>query len=597
VDALTPIPQAPPEGSGVGVPVLVGGEDLQDSAATLVSYPSDGGPREVLLATVNEEAEAKLMEALAVSGTTMVPVQTQQQITGRLPLDEEKELYEKVAKAAKSVNDKLGKGVDIPEHTKQYWQEAKQAVFAVADDPDATDDEKVMASYYAGQLGVIHASMTDPAVGKVPFVDAHQVDGTVTVTTYVPAPDMDATGLPAILRDAGRISPHLDADTGISSWDGKSRKSAHGKEYLIDLGDGYSAVYRPYAANDPAQHEFSLRGQLEVHAPTGAGHGEELVQRLGQLHLVNRPMTAAEGEWTYLCNNITAQSLGGNADVSAAVATAKHLEDLQLQEIFHAKAHQAVGLDEAGLHKLARDFQLEAAARCLPKKVRMVRSAVAKATGFASGTDLAESPGYDPLPKRSGGWLTWGRFDVTGKSGEVKEAWKGKRLACQLSSSTDMASLFTTGVFASTERRQLLGVSSGTGMSESEDKKSGGANSVFLRVRYAHAMSGPALIWDDPTTLLSRSDYYAYDGDHFGSLNPKSGKSTSGMTRDPLKIAQHSAHNNEIMFRHGLDLLGAEAPSRIVCSSSKQRQQLLSLFADRGITHLGGKPVDQIVKA
>jgi hypothetical protein len=28
VDALTPIPQAPPEGSGVGVPVLVGGEDL-----------------------------------------------------------------------------------------------------------------------------------------------------------------------------------------------------------------------------------------------------------------------------------------------------------------------------------------------------------------------------------------------------------------------------------------------------------------------------------------------------------------------------------------------------------------------------------------
>src|SRR5258708_3658455 len=81
---------------------------------------------------------------------------------------------------------------------------------------------------------------------------------------------------PATLRDAGRINPSLDA-TGISSWDGKSRTSAHGKEYLVDLGDGYSAVYRPYAANDPAQHEFSLRGQLEVHAPTGAGHGEELV--------------------------------------------------------------------------------------------------------------------------------------------------------------------------------------------------------------------------------------------------------------------------------------------------------------------------------
>ena len=69
---------------------------------------------------------------------------------------------------------------------------------------------------------------------------------------------------------------------------------ANGKEYAIDLGDGWSAVYRPYAANDPGSTEFSMRGQLEVHAPVGAGHGKQLVDRLEQLHLVNAPMTAAE---------------------------------------------------------------------------------------------------------------------------------------------------------------------------------------------------------------------------------------------------------------------------------------------------------------
>lgn len=97
-DALTPVPEAPPEGAAAGIPVLAGGEDLIDSTLTLMSYASPGGPREVLLATVTEDAEAKLMDALGVSDEKMVPVQVQQEVTGRLPLDEQKQLHELVAK-------------------------------------------------------------------------------------------------------------------------------------------------------------------------------------------------------------------------------------------------------------------------------------------------------------------------------------------------------------------------------------------------------------------------------------------------------------------------------------------------------------------
>jgi hypothetical protein len=39
-DALISVPDAPPEGVAAGVPVLVGGEDLADSAATLIAYAS-----------------------------------------------------------------------------------------------------------------------------------------------------------------------------------------------------------------------------------------------------------------------------------------------------------------------------------------------------------------------------------------------------------------------------------------------------------------------------------------------------------------------------------------------------------------------------
>jgi hypothetical protein len=593
---LTPVPDAPPAGVATGTPILVGGEDFLNSQAVLVSYNSSGGPREVLLAHVSEDAESKLLDALTISGTKMIDVEVEEQVKERLDLDKDNQLAELVTAATTSVQHKLKTGSAMSEASIQKHQKALEAVQAVLDSPGLSDDEKAMAQHYLDQVNLVGEKINNGGAPMAYFAPyTHEVTKMVTKQIPAPADEPESGTLAAQLRDASRIKATLAPQTGESSWDGEQRSHATGKEYVIDLGEGWSAVYRPYAANDPHSTEFSMRGQLEVHAPVGAGHGKELVERLEQLNLVNKPMTAAEGEWTYLSNNLTAQGLGKVTGVQKALATAKGLEDLQVQELVHQRAESLIGLSEDELHYQVKRIQLEAAQTVLPKKVAVLREAVAKASGFDSGDALVASPGYTPTPRVSGGWLTWSRFDVTGQGEKIKEAFVGRSLTHSIGSG-NMLDLFSTGVLASTEKRTVMGIGSGVGMSEYQDKHTGGANSVFLRVADTPSHgAGGQLIWDDPSVLMRRADYYAYNGDQYGISPDK--KKISGLTRDPLKIATHTSSDNEIMFRDGIDLLGAEAPSRIMCKNMTERANLLELFKTRGVTHLGGKPVEDVVQS
>src|SRR5205823_6682921 len=118
-DAAVPVPQAGEPGNVAGVPLLVGGADLVDSVATVISYEGPGGPREVLHATVSEAAEGKLLEALALSEEKLVPITVEKEIDGRLPMDEQHQLFDQVEKAVKSVNHHLKSGDLVPPHTKE----------------------------------------------------------------------------------------------------------------------------------------------------------------------------------------------------------------------------------------------------------------------------------------------------------------------------------------------------------------------------------------------------------------------------------------------------------------------------------------------
>lgn len=600
-DAAVPVPQAGEPGNIAGVPLLVGGADLVDSVATVISYEGLGGSREVLHATVSEAAEGKLLEALALSEEKLVPIAVEKEIDGRLPMDEQHQLFDQVEKSVKSVNHHLKTGDTVPPHTKEAMGTLTAQLEQLQADPATTEDEKAMLAHYQAAAEQVTERLADGYAvqyaegGKVPQILPYQVAQKVTVTEYIPAPaeEIPEGLLPARVRGATRIQPTISG--GESTWDGKARSNAHGKEYVVDLGDGYTAVYRPYAAADGQGPDFSQRGTLEITAPTGGGHVPELVNRLGQLNLVNRPMSAAEGEWAYLTRNVWAQQLDGHKAVADALAQADGLEDA-LQEVLVAeRAHEAIGMGEKELVGFAKHIRLEAEAKALPEKVRLVRDAVAKVVGVGSGEALIASAGYDPTPRRSGGWLVWDRFDVAKDPKAVHAAFGSRGLVHHLTGRNLLDVLRNGGALASTERRRIMGAGTGTGMSESADMKTGGARSVFLRVG-SKPGHGPAFYWDDPSRLLRRADWYAYPSDHFGSINPSSSHSTSGQTRNPITVAGFNGGSNEVMFRDGIDLLGAEAPTSIVCGGAAERAKVLELLGQLGVHELGGRAVEEVVK-
>ena len=601
-EALIAVPDLAPLGAPNGTALLVGGADLDESLATLFAYqhPVTGDPVEVLHATVDPAAEAKLLDALSLSDQQLVAVETATTLNGRTPLDITEGFAEKLTVAAKSINHHLKDATPIPAHTTSAVTNLQTTLTALAATTSAATDVEMLDHYQTicSEL----AARCDPAWatgytagGKTGPVTAFEVHGPATITSWVPAPlDEPAPGkLATGLRNATRPAPTLTA-AGVSVWDGTTRTTSTGKEYVIDLGDGYQAIYRPHQTSSSADAvDYTLRGQLELHAPTGGmvGHGPELVNRLGQLNLVNRAMTAGEGEWTYLRRNIIAQDLQQHSAVAAAVAAADGLDDAAEQGLFTERAHQAAGMNDRQLHRFARQLRLDAETVALPAKVKLVRQAVATATGFASGDALASSAGYQPTPTVSHGWLTWSRFDVTAIPATVTGACGGKVLYHRVTAS-NLATILATGSLVSTERRHLMGTAHGLGMSEAADKKSGGATSVFLRL--GKPAGGPALVWDNPAGMLSRADWYGYNGDHYGALNPT--HNTTGLTRDPATVAAFTATNNEIMFRHGIDLLhGPHPPTRIITASPKERTSLLDQLAANGVTHIGSRPVKDVI--
>jgi hypothetical protein len=602
---LTPIPEQLEAGTAVGTPVLVGGGDLVDDTARLIRYhgTKSAGDREVLLCHVDPDAEGKLLASLATTAPTMT-VQIEKEIHGRLPADTEAKFAEHLNDIGKSVNIHLKADKPIPANTVLGVTTLTEQLNAIANDPSAAAGDKQMAEHYLAYLTQAQARI-DTAIGQRPpyaspggkmgHAEPYVTTGTVTVTETVPDPSQVPLGqLGTTTRGATRIKASLDESSGEASWNGTARRKAAGSEYVVDLGDGYQAVYRPHLAIENSAVVHSQRGSLEILAPPGEGHAGGLVDKLGALNLGNRPLSPAEGEWTYLRRQVLAQNLGGHTEVASALAEAPGLDTAMRHVLMSQRAHEAIGLDEAALHQFAARISSDASHAALPAKVRLLRTAVAHAAGHADGAALASAPGYRPTPQVSGGWLTWSRFDVVDSSA-VAAALSGKNIHHRVASADSLVSMFRTGVLASTERRAEMGIPRGIGSSEGSDMDTGGAQSVFCRM--GNPIHGSAsLIWNNPTTLLRRADWYAYNGDHYGAINPAASQySSHALTRDPFSVAKFNGGANEVMFRNGIDLLGPEGPDRVRCVSSTHRQQILNILTDKGITHLKGVPITEVI--
>lgn len=604
LQAVTPVPDELQAGAPTGEPLLVGGADLQDSMATLVAYqhPDGDGPVEVLHARVEEDAQSKLLEAVALSDEKLIPVAVDKQVNGRLPVDENRQLYEQLETVVKSVNYHLKKQDGIPEHTRENFHELAAELEEL--DGQVTDAEQAMVEDYQAGLEQIEPRL-DPDFdvpyqdgGKVGWLAPHETTSTVTVTEHVPAPSEEVPEglLPATVRSATRLDAELDGN--VACWDGHKRSETDGIEYAVDLGGGFEAVYRPRwtdaidASDKPAAGQ---RGHLEVVAPAGGGNADELVDRLGQLNLVNRPMNRSEAEWAYLKRNIWAQQLDTDPQVAQALESAKALADTHTELVFNQRADQATQLADGELAGFARDIRLEAEARALPDQVRVVREAAAASAGYKNGQALAGSAGYDPTPRRSGGWFVFDRWDVAGNPDGCTDSFDDKVLYHRVTGNNPAEMINNGGVLACTERRRTMGTAKGLGKSESSDVKTGGSQAVDLRVG-TPSSHGCQLVWDDPGRLLRRADWYAYPNDHFAAAVDEGGHTTSGQTRNPTEVAGWSGGSNEVLFRNGIDLTGAEAPDRIITKGSSQRESVLGALKNQGVTHLAGRPIEEAVQ-
>ncbi len=244
LEALTRVPAKPPVGDICGTPLLVGGADLDDSLATLVSYHDASGPREVLLATVEPDAEAKLYEALALSEQKLVPVSVEKEVSGRLPVDESEQLYEQLVTAAK-VGQPPPQGRRRRSGSHQGEPQQGHEPPRVAPPELAGETEEAMAAHYQAAAAAIAERLAAgydvpyDQGGRVPQVTRFEAAGKVTVTEYVPGPAerVPEGKLAAQVRNATRIGAVAD-DAGVAHWDGKARSKASGKEYVVDLDDG-----------------------------------------------------------------------------------------------------------------------------------------------------------------------------------------------------------------------------------------------------------------------------------------------------------------------------------------------------------------------
>lgn len=149
-----------------------------------------------------------------------------------------------------------------------------------------------------------------------------------------------------------------------------------------------------------------------------------------------------------------------------------------------------------------------------------------------------------------------------------------------------LANLFSTpqGGLLSTTTRWTEGIGT-QGMSSQSDVGTGGADYVFTKpVMNASAktygITGMAPhLYFDPLKLYERLDFYANQNDAYGKRSPN---------KDVISAAKVGAY--EVMFKHRISWEDLD----VAVLSPTMRTILLGKLKDRGITQIGGRPIEDV---
>lgn len=580
----------------MGTPLLIGGEDLEDMQATVVVYRGYGPLKDkewpVVWMKVRPTAEDKLMAAVAAAqGMQYTTVVKEVPTYGRAPFDEKEGVAEKLVKYAKSINYHVKDGTPIPSYTIQGVSDLLTYLTQVEQDPTLSEGERALLAGYQKDVQELAEAIQKGT--QTPRKDYGPRQGTYTrkVEQKIPIPvdPNQGPGFTVEVRDGTRLD--ADANGGIAYWDGHKRAKHYGKEIVIDFGDGWTAIYHPHASQYKVP--WSYQGTLEIHAPPGADPAG-ITEHLQRLYLQGAPMSKQEAEAIYLERNAWAQGLTKDPEYKAIQQYVQLRRQELAAELVLTGDYSA---DDAGMAAAV----LQAERKVLPEKISLLRRFFEKKLGLPEGS-LPKHPRYRPEPIWEGsqaggegrqGFFVWSRFDVD--PAEVR-AMFGNRVIGHHLTGNKLENLrkiiLGGGMLAAQEKRWQMGAKpSGYTMSPEDDQWSGGAAYIFLRV----GSPGKFDIEWDPEILLERSDWFFRDTDNFGATNPNSYHYTVDPSTDPAKAAKASKSNNEIAFKNGINLFGRYAPRRIRVGP-KHRDTVIGWFKEAGITHLGGRPVEEVVE-
>jgi hypothetical protein len=598
-EVVTPIPESGElkAGDGVGQHLVIGGSDFYDSAVTLISYKDSLNPensaRQVLFAEVTPEAEIKMIESLSTD-MKMIEKTTEVTEVGRHPVDVENSLYDEIYTASKSINFHLKEQDEIPEGTLQTISGLETKISNIKTDYEDNQEVQTMLASYSDSIKNLKTwrdnwddkkSEFSSKESKLPKVSEFNASHTYLKTEMVPTPGGD--GLAVTIKNVASISPTL-MPNGESHWDGSVNGSlGGGSQYEIDLGDGYTAYYRPHNGDHLTfgSPQKGSKGQLEVVAPAGVDNPEQLTRVLSRMHLSHQPLRQSEAEWSYLNANIFSQDLGGRAGIQAARASGELIIGARNEQIMAARMNEMMDLDDAGMNQWIKSIRIQAERDSLNDRTAILREAVAKASGFTGAASMLKSSNYAPAPRLTRAGIKWQRFDVTSEDIDVAWGQESRGLVHSVSGHSErILDILATGTLASQSRRRRIGVAQ-TGMSEAADIDTGGSRFVFLRNGFSsQKYSGAGLVWEKPGAVLSRTDWYANAGDKYGAISKN---------RNPLKTVSFTDDKkNEIMVNDGIDIYGTEAPSRVHVPSNL-REKALAIVAGKGITNVNGVPVEK----
>lgn len=203
------------------------------------------------------------------------------------------------------------------------------------------------------------------------------------------------------------------------------------------------------------------------------------------------------------------------------------------------------------------------------------------------GTD-----GYEP-DGRAGtgnkGWRAWDRWDMT--RNKVRKELPGYGLTHE-SSAPDLSMvvkgwLNNGGQVTNTVERLRTGIAISSGMSPTEDLRTGGANYFFTRIKSPAAVASFARGFIFKADALARMDAISFGSDYYGNVTPSN---KAKRATDPAGWKRNSAvWNNETIFKNGLDLL---RDLQAIRCSAPERDSILKAFKDAGILQLAdGRPV------